>query len=75
MPDPEQTLDYLEQQIPSISAAAVDVAYWQALASGQAVLVSGDDGIYQTFADGTRKLIKTTEPRPSVPIGTRVRIP
>jgi hypothetical protein len=75
MADPEQALDYLEQQIPSLSAAAVDVAYWQALASGQAVLVSGDDGIYQAFADGTKKLIKTTEKPLSVPVGTRVRIP
>jgi hypothetical protein len=42
MADPEQTPDYLEQQIPSLSAAAVHVAYWQALATGQAVLVSGE---------------------------------
>lgn len=56
MADPEQTLDYLEQQIPSLSAAAVDVAYWQALASGQTVLISADDGVYQAFPDGTRKL-------------------
>ena len=39
MSDSEKTLDYLEQQIPSLSAAAVDVAYWQALAAGQHVLV------------------------------------
>jgi hypothetical protein len=75
MPDSEKTLDYLEQQIPVLCAAAVDVAYWQALASGQAVLVSGEDGIYQTFADGTKKLIKPMEPRLSVAVGTRVRIP
>lgn len=75
MPDPEQTLDYLEQQIPSLSAAAVDVAYWQALATGQSVLVSGDGGIYQAFADGTMTLIKTTEKPLSVPVGTRVRLP
>jgi hypothetical protein len=75
MADPEQTLDYLEQQIPSLSAAAVDVAYWQALATGQKVLVSGDDGIYQAFADGTKILIKPTGKSLSVPVGTRVRIP
>ena len=74
MTDSEQTLDYLEQQIPSLSAAAVDVAYWQALAPGQAVLVSGDCGIYQAFPDGTKKLIKTTEKPLSVPVGTRVKI-
>ena len=75
MADPEAALDYLEQQIPSLSAAAVDVAYWQALATGQAVLVSGEGGIYQVFPDGTRKLVKTTEAPLSVPVGTRVRIP
>lgn len=75
MADTEQALDYLEQQIPGLSAAAVDVAYWQALASGQAVLVSGDGGIYQAFPDGTKKLIKTTGKPLSVPVGTRVRIP
>ena len=75
MADPEQTLDYLEQQIPSLSAAAVEVAYWQALASGQAVLVSGEGGIYQAFPDGTRKLVKTMEQPLSVPVGTRLRLP
>lgn len=75
MADAEATLDYLEQQIPSLSAAAVDVAYWQALATGQSVLVSGDGGIYEVFGDGTRKLLKTTEPPLSVPVGTRVRLP
>ncbi len=72
--DPEQALDYLEQQIPSLSAAAVDVAYWQALAAGQAVLVSGEGGIYQAFPDGTRKLVKALAKPLSVPVGTRVTI-
>ncbi len=75
MDDSQASLDYLEQQIPSLSAAAVDVAYWQALASGQTVLVSGEGGIYQAFADGTHRLVKTTEKPLSVPVGTRVRIP
>ena len=75
MADAEATLDYLEQQIPSLSAAAVDVAYWQALATGQSVLVSGDGGIYEVFGDGTRKLLKATEAPLSVPVGTRVRLP
>lgn len=76
MADSEAALDYLEQQIPSLSAAAVDVAYWQALAAGQTVLVSGEGGgIYQAFADGTRRLVKPTAQPLSVPVGTRVRIP
>ena len=74
MPDPEETLDYLEQQIPSLSAAAVDVAYWQALAAGQQVLISGEGGIYQVFPDGTRTFIKATAKPLSLPVGTRVKI-
>lgn len=74
MNDLDATLDYLEQQIPSLSAAAVDVAYWQALGTGQAVLISGDGGIYQAFPDGTEKLVKTTQKPLSVPVGTRVHI-
>ena len=70
----EQALDYLEQQIPSLSAAAVEVAYVQALASGQTVLVSGDGGILQALPDGTRKLVKELAKPLSVPVGTRVRI-
>lgn len=75
MPDAEQTLDYLEQQIPSLSAAAVDVAYWQALASGQLVLISSEGGLYEALPDGTRKLVKPLAKPLSVPVGTRVKIP
>lgn len=74
MSDSEKALDYLEQQIPSLSAAAVDVAYWQALAAGQRVLVSGEDGIYEVFQDGTQKLLKATEKPFHLPVGTRVKI-
>jgi len=69
MPDAEQTLGYLEQQIPSLSAAAVDVAYWQALATGQAVLVSGEGGIYEAHADGTKKLGQTSRQTSQRPRG------
>ena len=75
MSHPENTLDYLEQQIPSLSADAVDVAYWKSLAAGNSVLVSGEGGIFEVFPDGTQKLVKTTCRPLSVPVGTRVRIP
>lgn len=75
MTDSEQTLDYLEQQIPSLSGAAVDVAYFQALASGQRVLVSGAAGLYEAFPDGTQKLVKRLGKPLSVPVGTKVKIP
>lgn len=75
MPDPDATMDFLESQIPAISGAAFDVAYVQALASGQRVLVSANDGIYEVAADGSRTLVKSAiAPLPIVQ-GTQVRIP
>jgi hypothetical protein len=74
MTDHEKALDYLEQQIPGLSAAAVDVAYWQALAAGQKVLISDGDGIYEVFPDGTRTFVKATEKPLDLPVGTRVKI-
>ena len=75
MKSSEQALDHLEKQVPSLSAAAVDVAYWQALAAGRKVLVSDEGGIYEIAADGSRKFVKAMAERLSVPVGTRVRIP
>lgn len=71
----EQAIDHLEKQIPSLSAAAVDVAYWQAVAAGRKVLVSEDGGIYEVAANGSKKFVKAIAERLSVPVGTRVRIP
>ena len=77
MTESEETLDFLEQQIPSLAASAVHLAYWQALATGQVVLVSEDGGVYQALPDGTKKLVKALKKTSSrrVAVGTRVRIP
>lgn len=75
MPDPEKTLDFLESQIPNISGAAFGPAYLQALASGQRVLVSANDGIYEVAADGTRTRVKPMSAPLSVKQGLQVRIP
>jgi hypothetical protein len=75
MSDEEKTVDYLESQIPSLSASALDLAYRKALASGQEVLISDIGGIFQVFPDGNRKLVKPTPMPLSVPVGTRVLIP
>jgi len=74
MTDTEKRIEHLERQIPSLSAAAVGTAHRQALAAGQRVLVSGDDGIYEIGPGGTKKFVKAMERPLSVPVGTRVRI-
>lgn len=66
--DSENAIDYLEQQIPSLAAAAVDMAYWQALAAGQKVLVSSEDDIHEVFQNGTQTLIKSTEKPLNLPV-------
>jgi hypothetical protein len=75
MADPDQTLDFLESQIPAISGSAFDVAYIQALATGQRVVVSLDDGVYEISPDGQRRLLSPGVPRQRVAIGTRIHIP
>lgn len=59
----EQTLDFLERQIPELAAAAVVAAYHQALASGQSVLQVEGDELIEQFPDGTRRVVKTLPPR------------
>lgn len=68
MKHPDETLDFLEQQIPALSASAVIVAYWAALSAGQSVLQTEDDAIVEVFPDGTRRVVKAIEP--SVPTTT-----
>ncbi len=61
MKDNEKVIDYLEQHIPELAAAATKIAYWQALASGSSVLISENGEIVEVFPDGTRKFIQKTE--------------
>jgi hypothetical protein len=69
MKDNEKVIDYLEQQIPELAAAATRIAYWQALASGSSVLISENGEIVEVFPDGTRKFVKKTDPR--IKVGKR----
>lgn len=75
MLDPDKTMDFLERQIPARAGAAFDAAYVQALASGQRVLVSAYDGIYEVAGDGTRTRIKLASPPRKVQPWIQVRIP
>ncbi len=62
MEDNEKVIDYLEEQIPQLAAAATKIAYWQALASGNSVLISENGELVEVFPNGTRQLIQKTEP-------------
>ena len=58
----EKTLDFLEQQIPDLMAAAVTIAYNEALAAGLSVLQVEDDKLVEQFPDGTKRVVKQLEP-------------
>lgn len=58
----EKTIDYLEQHIPELAEAATKQAYWQALASGNSVLVSENGVIKENFPDGTSQIVGESEP-------------
>lgn len=68
----EQALDYLEEQIPALSASAVTVAYWAALAAGHSVLEVEGDAIVEVFPDGTRRVVKAIEPGTAAVVGTKM---
>ena len=70
----EQEIDFLEQQIPEMAKAAVSLAFWQALASGESVLVSEKGFIKEVFPDGTLKIIRETEPFTKVEKGSIIQI-
>ena len=54
----EKTLDFLETQIPDLAAAAVTIAYNEALAAGLSVLQVEGDEIIEQFPDGTKRVVK-----------------
>ncbi len=68
----EQALDYLEEQIPALSASAVTVAYWAALAGGHSVLEVEGSAIVEVFPDGTRRVVKVIEPGTPAVVGTKM---
>jgi hypothetical protein len=71
----EKTMTHLEEHIPELAQAAVTQAYWAALARGYSVLERTDEGLVETFPDGSYTLIKPLEPLLSVPKGTKRFIP
>ena len=74
MLETETTIDYLENQIPALSASAITVAYWDTLASGQSVLETENGAIYEVFPDGTRRWIKQIEPSIHVQYGLKIAL-
>ena len=54
----DKTLDFLEQQIPDLAAAAVTIAYNQALSAGLSVLQIEGNQLIEQFPNGTKRVLK-----------------
>ena len=70
MADREDEIVKLEGQFPAASGSAFAVARQHVLDSGQSVLLSEGDVLYEVFPDGTRKLVKRIEPPTPVVAGS-----
>ncbi len=66
----DATLDFLEEQIPTLAQSAVTVAYWEALSAGLSVLQVEDGHLVEAFPDGSRRIIKKVERGVKIPKGT-----
>ena len=58
----EKAMQFLEEHIPEQATMALKQAYWQALASGNSVLVCEDGELVEKHPDGTRKILKKIPP-------------
>ncbi len=70
----EESMRFLEEQIPELAELAVKLAYLKALASGSSVLECKNGVLMETFPDGTRKIIKKLPPSTPVKPGTRLEL-
>lgn len=54
----EESMLFLEEQIPELAEGAVKKAYWDALNAGFSVVVYADEALVEVFPDGSRKMLK-----------------
>ena len=70
----DQDIQQLESQFPAASGSAFVAARKIVLDSGQSVLQSQDNFIYEVFPDGRRVAVKTIEPPTQVVSGSILTI-
>lgn len=74
MSDQEKRMRELEAQIPLASGAAFAGAFQQAVQSGQTLVQTIGQAVYEVHPDGSKQLIKTLEQPTYVKPGTRVKL-
>jgi hypothetical protein len=66
----DQDIQKLESEFPPLSGSAFAAARKQALDAGLSVVESDNGVIYETFPDGSRKLVKKIDPPTPVVTGS-----
>ncbi len=67
----EETLLFLEEQIPELAACALTKSYCHALASGANVLEAVDGALVETAPDGNRQFIRALPQPYQVKLGSK----
>lgn len=67
----EESLRFLEEQIPALATSALKQAYENALASGANVLEAVDGALVETTADGSRQFLQALPPPYQVSLGSK----
>lgn len=70
----EKEIQNLEEQFPYIAETSVKQAYFNALASGNSVLVVENGELVEIFPSGEKKVIRKIEPHILVKKGTQLKI-
>lgn len=70
----EESLTFLETQIPELAEAAMRQAYWEALNSGSSVLEYAESVLVEVFPDGRRVQHKSLPVQQQVTPGQRLNL-
>lgn len=72
MTETDKDIDKLESLLPTASGVAFAAARAEVLASGQSLLQSEGNAIYEVFPDGRRCFVKSIEAPSSVKSGDKI---
>ncbi len=72
MENSEKMIDFLENYIPEAAEIATKNAFWEALNSGNGVVIAEDGFIVELFADGTKNILGNLPARLKVVKGQKI---
>ena len=68
----QEEIDFLENYIPELANSAVKKAYLDTLSSGNSVLETIENELYEVFPDGTKVFIKNVSKNIKINLNKRV---